>query len=138
MDAQIGVFQALIWRPPPIRSVVVSLALAAAVLGGMALVTRDTSATRIAYCATSIDRPGELLNVSVMQQQPDAPVTLLTSETEADGCGEFQAVPRGRPVMIVVWTDDGYSTGSTGWVEPGNVTETLSIQLESQAFPLAD
>jgi len=138
MDAQIGVFQGLIWRPPLVRSVVVFLALAAAVLGGMAFVTRDTSATPIAYCATSIDRPGESLNVSVMQQQPDAPVALLTSKTEADGCGEFQTVPRGRPIMIVVWADDGYRTGTSGWVDPDTISGTIPIQLESQASPLVD
>jgi hypothetical protein len=137
MEAQIGAFQILVWRTPLVRSVAVFLALVCVVSIGSIFATRDASATRIAYCATAIDRPGEPFNVSVLQQRPDAPLTLLTSETEADGCGEFQTVPRDRPIMIVVWTDDGFSTGSTGWLDPGKVSGTLPIQLTSQASPLA-
>jgi len=138
MEAQFGAFQILLWRTPLVRAVTAFLALAIVVLAGLTFVTRDTSATRIAYCATNIDGPGAPLNVSVMQWQADAQMTLLTGETEVNGCGEFQTIPRDRPVMIVVWTDDGFSTGSTGWLDPDNVTGTLAIELESQASPLVD
>jgi len=136
MDAQLGAFQIPSWRTSLVRSMTAVLALAIILSAGMTVATRDTSATRIAYCATNIDTSDEPLNVSVMQQQPDAPVTLLRSATNADGCGEFQAVPRGRPVMIVVWAGDGFRTGSTGWVDPESLSGTLSIQLDSQVSPL--
>jgi hypothetical protein len=114
------------------------MALLFIVSAGLLVLTRDTEAAHVAYCVTADGEASESLNVSLMQQRPDQPVRVLTGETKADGCGEFGTVPRGRPIMVVVWTDDGYGTGSTGWLDPDNVSGILSIQLESQASPLVD
>jgi hypothetical protein len=105
---------------------------------GPIVMGHDIEAIRIAYCVTAHSNMGEPLNVSLLQQQPLEPVIVVTGTTNPDGCGEFTAVPGALPVMIVIWTTDGFSTGSTGWLDSNDVTGSLVISLASQASPLVE
>lgn len=134
----LGGFHMLHWRVPAGRILGLILALLVIVSVGLTAVTGTSEATRIGYCATGESFSGEALHVSLLQKGAEDPVRVRTGETTLDGCGEFFVIPRGLPVMIVVWTDDGYSTGSTGWIDLDAVPGTLAIELKSQASPTVD
>ena len=138
MHAPPGGIHLLPWHAPVGRTFALIMAVLFVVSVGLMAITRETEPTRIVYCASGESHSGEALHVSLLQQGAEDPVRMRTGETGPDGCGEFQVIPRERPVMIVVWTDDGYSTGSTGWIDPQAGAETLAIELESQATPHID
>lgn len=131
----LGGIHMLHWRVPAGRILGLMLALLVIVSVGLTAVTGTIDATRIAYCATGESNPGEALHVTLLQQGADDPVRMHTGETTVNGCGEFFVIPRELPVMIVVWSDDGYSSGSTGWIDPDAISGTLAIELKSQASP---
>ncbi len=128
----------LLWRTPVGRwfAIVTAVLFFSAV--GLVAMTAETGAVGIAYCVTAQDSLEEPLHVSLMEQRSSGPARVLTGETRQDGCGEFSTVPRTGPVMIVVWTTDGFRTGSTGWLDPDAVSEPLVISLASQASPLVE
>lgn len=134
----LGGIHMLHWRMPAGRILGLILALLVMLSVGLTAVTGTTQATRIGYCATGESVSAETLHVSLLQQGAEDPVRMRRGETTPDGCGEFFVIPRGLPVMIVVWTDDGYSTGSTGWIDLDTVPATLAIELKSQASPTVD
>ncbi len=138
MDVPTDGIHILLRRTPIGRPLAVIMGLLLVVSAGFLVMTKDAEAVRIAFCTTANRNADELLHVSLLQQRPDEPLELRSGETEPDGCGEFQAVPRGRPVMIVVWAEDGFRTGSTGWVDPDTISGTLPIMIESQASPGVD
>ena len=123
------------WQTPINRAIPLVMVLLFIAAVGIVALTGTTTATSLVYCASGEFHSGEALQASLLQQGAEDPVRMRDGRTGLDGCGEFQVIPRDRPVMIVVWTSDGYSTGSTGWIDPLAVTETLAIELESQTTP---
>lgn len=136
-DGTTGNTQVRIWRISIWKSIVVAALLLATSIGSLEM-TRGAEEQGIDYCVFAHELAGARLNVSLLQQQLAAPVAVRTTRTGPDGCGTFPGIPHGHPVMIVVWTDDGFSTGSTGWRDLDERDEIVTIQLKSQESPLSD
>jgi hypothetical protein len=135
MHVPLGGKYQLPWHNPINRAIPLVLVMFFIVAVGILAFTGTTKATSLVYCAFGETSSGEALHASLLQQGAEDPVRMRDGRTGADGCGEFEVIPRDRPVMIVVWTDDGYSSGSTGWIDPLAVTESLAIELKSQGAP---